>query len=147
MAEIISRSSELMPPTIEAVEYDGGAAAAAAAALEFGDEWGPAPDPADLDPQDEAEFAQRAAAEFAKSEKSLALRRILRHADAAALPQVTAHQIARRRFRDNTLARIARARIASLLHARMRVAHTCISARILRAGRAAAPIGAVPAYC
>lgn len=106
--------------------------------LEIEKEWGPAPEAADLDPQDEAEFSQRASAGLAKSEKSLALRQTLRRADAAALPQITAHQIARRRIRTTTLARIARARISALMHARLRVAHACISARAMRAGRAAA---------
>ena len=141
LAEVISRSGELMP-SIELVKYDDSPAAVAAQKLEvekeWGPGWGPAPSPADLDPQDEADFLRRAEAELARSEKSLALRRILRRADAAALPQVTAHQIARRRIRTTTLARIARARISALMHARLRVAHACISARAMRAGRAAA---------
>lgn len=96
--------------------------------------------------EEEAGFLLRAEEELARSEVSLKRYQSLCRADRAALPKIKPiHQHAS--VLANTLARIARARIASLLHARMRVAHTCISARILRAGRGAALTSAVPAYC
>lgn len=70
----------------------------------------------------------------------------LRVADAAALPDLLpAHQ--RQARLTNILARAARDSLSALAHARLRVAHICITARILRAGRASAATSAAPAYC
>ena len=68
----------------------------------------------------------------------------LRVADAAALPELLpAHQ--RDAVLRNTLARFARDALSALAHARLRVAHICITARILRAGRASAATSAAHA--
>ncbi len=68
----------------------------------------------------------------------------LRLADAAALPEIApAHQ--RDAILHNTLARAARARLAALIHARLRVIHIAAIARIARAGRSSAATSAAPA--
>ena len=70
----------------------------------------------------------------------------LRIADAAALPEIApAHQ--RQARLTNILARAARARLAALIHARLRVIHVAAIARIARAGRSSAATSAAPAYC
>ena len=68
----------------------------------------------------------------------------LRVADAAALPELLpAHQ--RHAHLARILARAARDTLSALAHARLRVAHICITARILRAGRAVAATSAAHA--
>ena len=93
---------------------------------------------------EEADFARRAEAELAESEKSLTLYRTLCRADRAALPEIApAHQ--RAAHLSAILARLARADLAALIHARLRTIHAAITARILRAGRAVAATSAAPA--
>ena len=61
----------------------------------------------------------------------------LRIADAAALPIIApAHQ--RQAHLARIIARAARDSLSALAHARIRVAHICIAARAMRAGRVAA---------
>ena len=93
---------------------------------------------------EEADFARRAEAELAESEKSLTLYRSLCRADRAALPAIKpVHQHAG--LLSNILARAMRADLAALIHARLRTIHAAITARILRAGRAVAATSAAPA--
>ena len=68
----------------------------------------------------------------------------LRLADAAALPEIAPeHQRAARL--SSIIARAARDSLSALAHARIRVAHICAIARILRAGRAVAATSAAHA--
>ena len=70
----------------------------------------------------------------------------LRLADAAALPELLpAHQ--RQAHLARIIARAARDSLSALAHARLRVAHICITARAMRAGRAAVLASTAPACC
>ena len=92
----------------------------------------------------DADFARINEAELADSETALTLYRALCRADRAALPAIKpVHQHAG--LLSNILARAMRAALDALIHARLRVAHSCITARILRAGRAVAATSAAPA--
>ena len=76
----------------------------------------------------------------------LRLAAALRVADAAALPEIAPeHQRAAHLF--DILARHARDTLSALAHARLRVAHICITARAMRAGRASAATSAAHAQC
>ncbi len=69
----------------------------------------------------------------------------LRLADAAALPIIApAHQ--RQAHLFDILARAARARLAALIHARLRVIHIAAIARLARAGRSSAATSAAHAH-
>ena len=68
----------------------------------------------------------------------------LRQVDAAALPEIAPeHQ--RQAHLSDILARAARARLAALIHARLRVIHVAAIARLARAGRSSAATSAAPA--
>ena len=98
---------------------------------------------------DDAWLRQRGAAWTLRAiarRRLLRLADTLRLADAAALPELLpAHQ--RAAILQNTLARAARARLAALIHARLRVIHVAAIARLARAGRSSAATSAAPAYC
>ena len=69
----------------------------------------------------------------------------LRIADAAALPEIAPeHQ--RQAHLSDILARAARARLAALIHARLRVIHVAAIARLARAGRSSAATSAAHAH-
>ena len=76
----------------------------------------------------------------------LRLAAALRVADAAALPEIAPeHQRAAHLF--DILARAERARLAALIHARLRVIHIAAIARLARAGRSSAATSAAHAQC
>ena len=76
----------------------------------------------------------------------LRLAAALRVADAAALPEIAPeHQRAAHLF--DILARAERARLAALIHARLRVIHVAAIARLARAGRSSAATSAAHAQC
>ena len=98
---------------------------------------------AEADPAPRAYCAWIDEAELAGSETALEVYRSLCRADRAALPAIKpVHQHAG--LLSNILARLARDTLAALIHARLRVAHSCITARIARAGRAVAATSAAP---
>ena len=99
---------------------------------------------AEADPAPRAYCAWIDEAELAGSETALEVYRSLCRADRAALPEIApAHQ--RAAHLSAILARLARADLAALIHARLRTIHAAITARILRAGRAVAATSAAPA--